>query len=98
MEETRTGVVQDVNLPIWSNGDFNCDGKINILDYADVIDSNIANQGVPFFTAGGAGGSVEAVPEPGSHCRFPPCLRSLSLRAAGGIAWACCEHHTSCLQ
>jgi hypothetical protein len=47
----------------WANGDFNYDGAINILDYANVIDSNITNQGAPFATAGGAS-DIVAVPEP----------------------------------
>jgi hypothetical protein len=49
----------------WSNGDFNYDGKVNIDDYTTVIDSNIGNQGAPFFTAQAIEGqSVVAVPEP----------------------------------
>jgi hypothetical protein len=61
-----TGIAS--HLTGWSNGDFNYDGKINIDDYTQFIDSNIANQGNPFATAGGITGgdssSVGAVPEP----------------------------------
>jgi hypothetical protein len=58
----------------WSNGDFNYDGKINILDYADVIDSNLGNQGAAFPTTGAATLSVVSVPEPGvSAALLLPC-------------------------
>jgi hypothetical protein len=33
------------SLTMWVNGDFNSDGKINISDYAAIIDSNINTQG-----------------------------------------------------
>jgi hypothetical protein len=47
----------------WSNGDFNYDGKINIDDYATVIDANIGNQNGVFPSSGGF--AVTAIPEPG---------------------------------
>jgi hypothetical protein len=50
----------------WFNGDFNYDGKIDILDYG-IIDSNVRIQGAQFPTAGGAtAAGVTAVPEPAS--------------------------------
>jgi autotransporter-associated beta strand protein len=54
----------------WSNGDFNYDGKVNIDDYTQFIDSNIGTQGAQFPTAGGIGGGVSAVPEPGAVMLF----------------------------
>jgi hypothetical protein len=64
----------------WSNGDFNYDGKINIDDYTTVIDSNIANRGLPFATASG-GQTLTVVPEPAGALLYGICAAALATAA-----------------
>src|SRR4030095_13836179 len=71
----------------WSNGDFNYDGKINVLDYAPIIDSNISTQGPAFPSAGAVGrdgglSGVSAVPEPASLTLIGATTLSLLSRRA----------------
>jgi hypothetical protein len=70
----------------WFNRDLNDDGEINIDDYT-IIDSNVAMQGSPFATAGGAASSastssrVAAVPEASSVMAVS--LAAVAVSAAG---------------
>jgi autotransporter-associated beta strand protein len=65
---------------VWNQGDFNYDGVTNVFDLVAVNTAGVYGQGNYFPAAPTAGGSISAVPEPGTSA-----LASVALLAGLGL-------------